>query len=631
MTRLARGSRAAVAAACWLSVATAALAQATAAPAGPVSYTLSFPQRAHRLMNVEVTFAEVPAGVLQLRMSRSSPGRYAIHEFAKNVFDVAITDGAGQNLAFTRPNPHQWDVQQPGGTVRVSYRVFGDRVDGTYLAIDSTHAHINMPAAMIWARGLAERAVQVRFEPPPGTSWRVATQLFPGADAFTFTAPNLQYLMDSPSEFGVFDVRTFTVPDGARKPEFRVAVHHQGDGGELDGFVRDVEKIVREARNVFGEFAPFDGNAYTFLADYVPWADGDGMEHRNSTVITSASSIRGNRADLLDTVAHEFFHSWNVERIRPASLEPFNLEDANISGELWFAEGFTSYYAPLITTRAGLTNVREFAQEMGRAVSAVVSSPGRQVRTAEQMSQQAAFVDAATSIDRTNFDNTFISYYIWGEAIGLGLDLSLRERSNGRITLDALMRALWQVHGKPGGKAPGYVDKPYTMDDLKRALAEVSGDAAFAGDFFARYIQGHEVVDYQALLARAGFVLRPLPGSGAFIGSLRLEDSPGGVRVAALVPLGSPAFDAGLDREDVIVSVGGTAVTSEAELRKRLAQGKPGDELPISFERRGERVSSTIRLAQDPRRELVPVEDTGQSLTAAQKRFRDAWLAPAAR
>jgi predicted metalloprotease with PDZ domain len=625
VTALCRGTRVAVAAACWLLVAIAAQAQA------PVSYTLSFPQRAHRLMHVEVAFPEMPPGTLQLRMSRSSPGRYATHEFAKNVFDVVITDAAGQRLTYTRPNAHQWDVAQPGGTVRVAYRVFGDLVDGTYLAVDATHAHINMPAALMWARGLGDRPVQVRFEPPPGTNWRVATQLFPGADPYTFTAPNLQYLMDSPSEFGAFDLRTFVVPDGERKPEFRVAVHHRGDGAELDGFVRDVEKIVREARNVFGEFAPFDGNTYTFIADYLPWADGDAMEHRNSTVLTSGSSIRANRADLLDTVAHEFFHSWNVERIRPASLEPFNFEDANISGELWFAEGFTSYYAPLVTTRAGLTNLREFAQEMGRVVNAVTTGPGRQVRTAEQMSEHAPFTDAAAAIDRTNFENTFISYYTWGEAIGLGLDLALRDRSNGRVTLDALLRALWQVHGKPGGKAPGYVDKPYRMDDLKRALAEVSGDAPFANDFFSRYIQGHEVVDYQTLLARAGLVLRRLPGSGSFIGSLRLEDGSGSVRVGALVPAGSPAFDAGLERDDVIVALGGSAVTSEAELRKRVAQGKPGEELSISFERRGERVSSTIRLAEDPRREVVPIEDTGQALTAAQKRFRDAWLGPAGR
>ncbi|HEY6507678.1 MAG TPA: PDZ domain-containing protein [Vicinamibacterales bacterium] len=618
--------RVAVVGALWLTSAAAhALAQA------PVSYTLSFPERAHRLMHVQATFTEVPAGPLQLRMSRSSPGRYAAHEFAKNVFDVAISDGAGQPLAFTRPNPHQWDVPQHGDTVRVTYRVFGDRIDGTYLAVDASHAHINMPAALMWARGFVERPVQVRFEPPAGLNWRVATQLFPGGDPFTFTAPNLMYAMDSPSEFGAFDLRTFTVQDGPRKPEFRVAIHHQGDAGELDSFVRDIEKIVREARHVFGEYAPFEGNAYTFIADYLPWANSDGMEHRNSTVITSGSSIRTSRVDLLATVSHEFFHSWNVERIRPASLEPFSLDDANISGELWLAEGFTSYYEPLVTTRAGLTNVREFAQEMGRVVNAVLTGPGRQVRTVEQMSQFAAFTDAATAIDRTNFDNTFISYYTWGEAIGLGLDLSLRERSNGRVTLDAFMRALWRMHGKPGGRVPGQVEKPYTVDDLKRALAEVAGDASFAADFFKRFIQGHDVVDYQALLGRAGFVLRPLAGSGAYIGNLRLEDASGGVRLAAPTPMGSPAYDAGLDREDLIVALGGVAVSSEADLRRLVAQRKPGDELPIAFERRGARVSSTIRLISDPRREVVPVEDAGQTLTAAQRRFRDDWLGSAGR
>ena len=206
--------------------------------------------------------------------------------------------------------------------------------------------------------------------------------------------------MDSPAEFGAFDLRTFTVARRhAQAGVSRGRAPPAATAASSTASSRDVEKIVREARNVFGEFAPFDGNTYTFLADYLPWANGDGMEHRNSTVITSASSIRGDRADLLDTVAHEFFHSWNVERIRPASLEPFNLEDANISGELWFAEGFTSYYAPLVTTRAGLTNVREFAQEMGRAVNAVLTGPGRQVRTAEEMSQHAPFVDAAT-VDR---------------------------------------------------------------------------------------------------------------------------------------------------------------------------------------------------------------------------------------
>jgi predicted metalloprotease with PDZ domain len=604
--------------------AVSALAQA------PIAYGLSFPQRAHRIMHVEATFSDLPSGPLQLRMSRSSPGRYATHEFAKNVFDVAVTDANGQTLTVVRPNPHQWDVPQHTGTVRVTYRVFGDRVDGTYLGVDATHAHINMPAALMWARGLGDRSARVRFEAPAGTTWRVATQLFPTDDPFTFTAPNLQYLMDSPSEFGPFDVRTFTVQDGARKPQFRIAVHHQGDGDDLDAFARDVEKIVREARNVFGELAPFDGNTYTFIADYLPWANGDGMEHRNSTMLTSNRSIGADRLDLLDTVAHEFFHSWNVERIRPASLEPFNLEDANMSGELWLAEGFTSYFAPLVTARAGLTTPREFAQEMGRVVNRVLTSPGRVMRSAVEMSLQAPFVDAASAIDRTSFDNTYISYYAWGEALGLGLDLSLRVRSNGRVTLDDFMRVLWRAHGKPGGREPGYVDKPYTPDDLRRALAEVSGDSAFSADFFARYVEGREVVDYSALLARAGMVLQPLPGSGTYLGDIQLEDTSSGARVTAPTPMGSPAFDAGLDRDDVIVAFGGVAVTGEAQLRKLVAERKPGDDVAVAFERRGERVSSTVRLAADPRREIVLAEDAGQPLTTAQRSFRMAWLGAAA-
>ena len=194
------------------------------------------------------------------------------------------------------------------------------------------------------------------------------------------------------------------------------------------------------------------------------------------------------------------------------------------------------------------------------------------------MSRHAAFVDAATAIDRTDFDSTFISYYTWGQALGLGLDLTLRTRSNGRISLDDYMRTLWQRHGKPGGRAPGYVDKPYTMTDLRQALAEVSGDAAFAADFFARFIQGRDVMDYAALLRRAGFVLRPLPGSGAYVGNVRLDSTSGGVRVASAAPLGSPLFDAGIDREDVIVALAGVPVPSEGELRRLVAQHKPGDD-----------------------------------------------------
>jgi len=518
----------------------------------PTSYRLAFPDREQRMMTVEATFTDVPAGPLQLRMSRSSPGRYSLHEFAKNVLDVRATDAAGRPLTIAHPNPHQWDVSGHSGEVRVSYRVFGDWVDGTYLAIDSTHAHINMPAAILWARGFDTRPISVRFEPPPGASWRVATQLLPGRDSLTFTAPNLQYLMDSPAEFSAFSVRTFTVSDQGRTPVFRVVAHHTGTDADLDALVRDIDTIVRETRYVFGEFPAFDGNTYTFITDYRPGNDRDAMEHRNSTVITSPRPIAADRQEHLGSVSHEFCHAWNVERIRPASLEPFNFDDVNMSGELWLAEGFCNYYGALVLRRSGLMSVPEYARDIGSAIATVMVSPGRKLRSVIEMSQMAPFVDGAKFEDRTDFPDTYISYYTWGEALGAGLDLTLRDRSDGRITLDDYMRALWDKFGRSASRRPGYVESPYTLADLKATLTDVSGDAAFASQFFAEYIEGHDVVDYAHLLSRAGLLLRQRPG----------------------------------------------------------VAGKPGQESGL---------------------EVVLVEEAGQTVTEAQRHFRDAWLSSGAR
>jgi predicted metalloprotease with PDZ domain len=245
------------------------------------------------------------------------------------------------------------------------------------------------------------------------------------------------------------------------------------------------------------------------------------------------------------------------------------------------------------------------------------------------MSELAPFVDAATSIDRTSFDNTFISYYTWGSVIGLGLDLTLRERSDGRVTLDHFMRALWQTHGRPGGRKQGAVDRPYTLDDLKAALASIAGDAAFASEFFARYVEGHEVVDFAHLLSLAGIVLRPVAPGQATAGAFRLLDSPTGPRVLNAVPFGSPAYEAGLDRDDAIVSVGGVRIANAASWSQQLQRRKPGEPVTIEFRRRGETVSASMRLAEDTRLHAVPAEDLGQTLTAAQRAFRDAWLGPA--
>ncbi|MFN7979099.1 MAG: PDZ domain-containing protein [Vicinamibacterales bacterium] len=602
----------------------------------PVSYRVIFTAPEHRWMQVEVTFAEVPAGPLQVHMSRSSPGRYALHEFAKNVFDVQVKDGKGRALTARQPNLHQWDVTGHDGTVVVTYKVFGDRTDGTYLSVDATHGHLNMPASLMWAKGMELRAARVEFVPPAGQKWNVATQLMPTGNPLVFMAPNLQYLMDSPTEVGMFTMKTFVVNDGKDPPEtFRIALHHDGTEAEADAFAKDVEKIVRETLPIFGEFPRYDGGTYTFLSDYLPWANGDGMEHRNSTVLTTTGALRvpAQRQSILGTVAHEYFHSWNMERIRSRGIEPFNFDDANSSSDLWFGEGVTSYYDALIVHRAGLQSLEDMLDDYAGLINSVTLSPGRGYRTAEHMSQLAPFVDAAVSIDRTNWQNTFISYYTWGAAIGLAMDLSLRDLSGGKTTMDDFMHLMWTEYGVPGMKAaPGVVAKTYTAEDLQGRLAQLSGNPTFARDFFAKYVQGHEVADYATLFSRVGLVVRKRAAGKAWLGGAPLQPGSGGVRVG-VVPFETALYKAGLAQDDTIQAINGTAVASPQAVNDVVAGIRPGTSVAIRFVRRsgGDPVTSTVTLDEDPRVEIVTGESAGVAVTAEQKARRDAWLAPRAR
>ncbi len=571
-------------------------------------------------MQVEVTFADVPPGTLEVMMSRTSPGRYALHEFARNVYDVQIDDGAGMPLGVERPNPSQWDVPGHRGTVRVRYKVFGDHLNGTHLAIDETHAHLNIPASLMWARGFESREARVTFDAPSG--WKVATQLHPTSDPQTFTAANLHYLVDSPVELSAFTQRTFTVDR-----EFRVAVHHDGTAADVERFAAAVERIVREERAIFGELPAFEA-PYTFISDFLPWAVSDGMEHRNSTIVTEPARLRvpDEQFGALSAAAHEFFHSWNVERIRPQSLEPFKLDQPNPSGELWFAEGFTNYYGPLTLLRAGLSGVDEFAGSLGHALDVVIRSPARKYRSAEEMSRLAQFVDQAVWPDPANGDNTYISYYQWGSVIGLGLDLSLRVRTDHKVTLDDYMRRMWQEFGRVTPAIEGVVARPYTMRDLRNVLAEVSGDRAFADDFFDRFVQGREVLDHTPLLARAGMILRPRSPGRSWIGDVSFDFSNGTPRIAMPTVEDTPLYNAGLDRDDELVSFDGVSVTGPGRLEEAVQRRRPGDTVRLSIRRRGMAQEVTLTVGEDPRLQLVPVERTGRQLTAAERAFRSAWL-----
>lgn len=581
----------------------------------PVRYDVSFPEARHHRARIVATWRSVPAGPLRVQMSRSSPGRYAIHEFAKNVYDVSATDGAGRPLKLIRTDPYGWSVDGHDGTVMVSYTLYGDRGDGTYAQIDATHAHLNMPATFLWATGYDAQPISVRFISPDPT-WKVATQLPAGTAPGSYWAPNLQYFFDSPTELSDHMVREWREAGKT----FRLTLHHDGTAADMDRFTEKAKKVVAEEIRIFGAPANYDFGSYSFIADYRASINGDGMEHRNSTIITDRRSLAEAKDDQLGTLAHEFFHSWNVERLRPRELEPFDFTRANPTPSLWLAEGFTSYYGPLAIRRAGLSSVDEWLGEMGGMVNGVVNSPARIAArinaSPQEMSLRAPFVDAATAIDPVE-PNIFVSYYPYGAVIGLSLDLQLRQRFPGK-TLDDYMRLLWRTHGA--------TEKPYSPADLRAALTTLTGDKAFADQFFDRTIEGSFLPDFAPLLDQAGLVLRAAQPAKGWIGRINATQEADGVTLTLSPAQNTPLFAAGIDRGDVILALGGQPVADLAAWNAGVAALKPGTPTELRYRQRGIERVATLTPAADPTLEIVRGETVGRAPSPRQRAFRTAWL-----
>lgn len=564
------------------------------------TYQISFENAVHHEANIEATFTNLKNDEVEFRMSRTSPGRYALHEFVKNVYNVKVTDGQGNELEATRPDPYSWLVKGHDGTVVVSYTLFANRGGGTYAQIDETHAHLNIPATFMYAPELANDEIEVTFNVREDLNWKVATQL-KHKEEHTYYAKDLQYFMDSPTEISDHGVRSFEV-DGQT---ISLVLHHNGTDAELDEYFKKVKKVVLEQKEVYGELPEFDYNNYYFLACYIPNASGDGMEHRNSTILTTTRSLaEGGMERNIGTVSHEFFHAWNVERIRPRSLEPFNFEEANMSGELWFAEGFTSYYTNLILCRAGLIAPESYIRGLAGTFNYVWNSPGRQFFNPIEMSYQAPFVDAARSVDPVNRGNTFISYYSYGSVLGLALDLSLREVE---LNLDDYMKLVWNKFGKN--------EQPYEITDLHNTLNEYAG-AEFGDNFFKNYIYKSEMPDMKRLFESVGVSLTQDLSKPYFGANVRNGTISGNTRI------GSSAYNAGLENGDKIVQIGDQLVSENTGVNAMINTYKAGDTVKVTFERLGNTMETMVNLIGNPSYTI----SLDPKATEDQNKAREAWL-----
>ena len=568
------------------------------------TYTISFENAEHHEANIEVTFPQLEQDSLTVRMSRTSPGRYALHEFAKNVYGVKATNSKGEELEIIRPDPYSWTITGHDGTMNLEYTLFGNRADGTYTQIDQTHAHLNIPATFMFSESLKERPIEVTFDTEDHPDWKIATQLKQLEDD-KFYAPDLYYFMDSPTEISDFDSREFEL-DGEL---IKFILHHPGTEQELDQYWEQVKEIVKQQKAIFGELPEFDFEKYVFLACYMPNVSGDGMEHRNSTVLTDVTSLgEGGMKENIGTVAHEFFHAWNVERIRPESLEPFDFTEANMSGLLWFAEGFTSYYTSLTLARAGILTPEEYVKSLNGTFNYVWNSPAREYFNPVEMSYQAPFVDAAASIDPVNRENTFISYYSYGSILGLALDLQLRQKGQ---NLDEFMKLLWETYGEP--------EIPYDLEDLETALATYAGKD-FARSYFQNYIYNSKMPDYENLFATVGLQIKRASKNAFFGTSVRNNDD--GFFVSSNPQKHTPAYKAGLDRGDKIISVNGTPLNSDITWKEELEKYSLGDTLELEIERYGNKLQKTVILEADPEYIISIDENAPQKAV----RTREEWL-----
>jgi len=501
----------------------AAQEAARAAAVYRVSYALSMPRPESHLFEVRVDVEGLNgAGHVDFQMPRWSPGRYAVYDFARNVQEARAfgvcprgTKCKPAPMPLARLDTQTWRAETRGADgVSLSYKVYADDLSGTFSQLDERHASFNGGSVFVYVAGHKQDPVTMRVNAPPG--WRVYNGYTTREGQTEFSFPNYDVMIDAPTEVGRdFTVETFEVAGRAH----RVLVHSFGDErGRRAELVKQVERIVRAQVALMGE--P-DYEQYTFLFHFDPTARrGDGMEHLNSTQIVETGNLGSDEVfqGAVGTASHEYFHVWNVKRLRPLGLGPWDFTRPVETRGLWIAEGFTNYYGKLAMRRSGLWDDARLLNAYGNVVSYVENAPGSKLMSAVEASLLAPFIDRASSDQRTNFPNVSVSYYPKGETLAFALDLLIRGRTRGRASLDDVMRRAYEEFYLKSPNDSYYLKgRAYTVEEFERLASEVAGFDL--SDFFARHVRGVEPPPYEEALSGVG--LRFARSSGAT--SFRIE------------------------------------------------------------------------------------------------------------
>ncbi len=495
-----------------------ASARGTGAPASSthpldIRYTVAVRAPASHYYDIELDVGALAGDTLLLQMPVWSPGRYARMDFARTVIAPHAETSDGAPLALEPVNGSLWRIDARGAKgVRVTYRVFANTLSGTFSVVDTAHANWNGASLFMYVVGHKPDPVRLHVEAPAG--WRLMNGVATSETQRDFSFPNYDILIDTPTEIApAFDVDSFRVDDRL----YRVMVHHDGpEQGQRERFVRDVERIVRYENGVLG---PPPLRTYTFLFN-IGYDGADGMEHLVSTQIQTRERWSPGVAILpgVSEAAHEYFHVWNVKRIRPAALGPIEYTTEQYQPRLWVAEGWTQYYGEIALVRAGLEDRGAYYRTLAGVIDYNRTVPARRWQSVRLASIDAPFWDGAATPMASDRGESFVNYYFKGEALALLLDIEIRARSAGARSLDDALRAL--AHRSWDAPRASYYlsGRGYTEQDVEDAVSEAAGTNLHA--WFERYVGGTAELPFDETLALVG--LRARTDSGAVV----LEEDP---------------------------------------------------------------------------------------------------------
>jgi len=583
-----------------------------------LAYTVHVDRPTTHRVAIDIVARQIATDHLEFILPAWGPGRYAIYDFAKNVQEFSAQGADDHPVPWVKTDKQTWRVEakQAGGTVHVHYQVFANDLTGSFSQVDNVHANLNGPSVLMYVDGHKPDPITLNIEPPTG--WKVISGFSTSATERTFHARNYDVLVDTPLEIcGECSLDQFQ--EGGKTIE--VAVHTYNDeDNDRSRLLAGLKKIVHVE---MASMPPPDFDHYLFIFHFVPdIALGDGMEHLNSTQIIIQGSVRDSTQEALETAAHEFFHLWNVKRLRPAALGPFDYTRENYSRSLWVAEGITTYYGYLFLRQSGLWTREQFLDRLTNEIATLEREPGRNLMSVESSSFSAWFFDRSPQMQETNFANTTISYYNKGALLAMLLDLEIRSRTQGQKSLLDVLRFMYQEFYQAPATSYYGPGRGYEEKDVIQALNSVTGSDFTP--FFEHYVSGIDALPYQQTLTMDGLDLRAKtpPDAAPELGVV-VQPENRGARIVTIIP-DSAADKAGLSRDDLLIDVDDQSLATE-DLPTRLKPYPAGASVPITVERHGRRERITVTLGPPRHKQysIVPLP----SATPEQVAIREAWLA----